>query len=194
MLGTTGDRDCMLKMFGGIAWSLTFLLRLSSGGVAFTDLQQPTKTHRLAVRTMLMFTGTGTIAGSMVKAAKAVRALVDGLLILAPFSKTGGTTACCATACTIPFDCVKPCQTRELCLTNSTVVLKIQVEVSSMNAMHGGGKLPPRPSAVPLSVGGMELRIITDDSCVLCKLSATILGFCSRDCPPFSSSDLLESN
>jgi hypothetical protein len=70
---------------------LTFLLILSSGGVAFTDLQHPTNTHRLAVAMMLRFTGMGTNAGRAARIARATSALVAGLFIFAPLLKTGLT-------------------------------------------------------------------------------------------------------
>ena len=73
---------------------ITLLLRLSSGGVAFTDLQQPTKTQRLAVRTMLTFTGIGMKAGSTAKTARRARALVAGFFTFASLPRTGCTTGC----------------------------------------------------------------------------------------------------
>lgn len=64
---------------------------LSSGGLAFTDLQHPTNTHRLAVAMMLMFTGIGTKAGNTARIARATSALVAGLFISASLFKTGLT-------------------------------------------------------------------------------------------------------
>ena len=43
---------------------------LSSGGVSFTDLQDPTHTVTAAVTTMFQFAGTGITAGATATSAK----------------------------------------------------------------------------------------------------------------------------
>ena len=69
--------------------SFTFLLMLSAGGVALTDLQHPVKTQSEAVRTMLRFAGIGRNSGKTANTARAARAMVAGLLIFSSFARTG---------------------------------------------------------------------------------------------------------